>query len=51
MLYHARIKVEGRLISLKCFKSAEDAARAYDKAAIHYFGEFASTNFRQAASE
>jgi hypothetical protein len=43
-LWHARINVSGKCISLKYFKSEIEAARAYNKAAIQYYGEFASLN-------
>lgn len=42
--WRARIMVNRREISLGCFDSKEDAARAYDAAALKYFGEFALTN-------
>jgi hypothetical protein len=36
---------ERRGISLRTFATAEEAARMYDAAAVHYFGEFAALNF------
>ena len=44
-VYYARIGLNGRSIRLGVFKSQEDAARAYDEAAIKYFGEYARLNF------
>jgi hypothetical protein len=41
----AHIKVMGKTIWLGSYKTEEEAARAYDRAAIKYFGEFAYTNF------
>lgn len=43
--YVAQIKVDNRTINLGCFDSAEEAARVRDRAALFYFGEFASLNF------
>lgn len=43
--YIARIRVNGNLIYLGFFKEPEKAARAYDCAAVRYFGEFACLNF------
>jgi hypothetical protein len=40
----SRIRVDGRNLALGCYATSEDAARAYDAAADHYFGEFAKTN-------
>lgn len=42
--YCAQIKSRGKLRRLGSFSSAIQAARAYDKAAVKRFGEFAMTN-------
>jgi hypothetical protein len=39
--WRAKIKINGRSKYLGCFTDIEDAAKAYEKAAIEYFGEFA----------
>ncbi len=44
--YKARIVVKGRNINLGHYSDPEEVARAYDKGALKYFGEFARTNFR-----
>lgn len=41
----AMIKVAGRQVFLGTFVAPEDAARAYDKAAALYHGDFATLNF------
>lgn len=41
----AQIKLEGQAIYLGSFPDAISAAKAYDKAAVAYFGEFANPNF------
>jgi hypothetical protein len=44
-LWAAKIKYMDKTIWLGRFKSEIDAARAYDRAAIKYHGEFARLNF------
>jgi hypothetical protein len=43
--YIAEICVKGKRIKIGRFKILEEAARAYDRAAIKYHGEFARINF------
>jgi len=43
--WRAEIRVNGVNYSLGYFTSEEDAARAYDAAALQHFGEFAKVNF------
>lgn len=47
----AMIQYRGKKNFLGRFASAEEAARAYDRAAVEIYGEFAKTNFATAAME
>ena len=44
-LWRAAITVNGKRPYLGCFKLKEDAARAYDDAAVKFFGPFPQLNF------
>ncbi len=43
--YRPQIMVNGRNIKLGSYKDPVDAAKAYDEAAVKYFGPFARLNF------
>jgi hypothetical protein len=42
--WQAMIKVNNRVHCLGCYRNPKNAARAYNKAALHFFGEFAYLN-------
>ncbi|WP_163665388.1 HNH endonuclease [Adonisia turfae] len=42
--WQAHITVDGKKKNLGCHKNEQDAAKAYDAAALEYFGEFANLN-------
>lgn len=44
-LYRARIMYYGKSVGLGRFKDETEAAKAYDAAAVHLFGEFAYVNY------
>jgi hypothetical protein len=43
-MYRAYIYYKGKQIALGYYDNPEEAAAAYDKAAVFYFGEYARTN-------
>ena len=43
--WESKIETEERTTHLGRYKTSEQAARAYDEAAVRMFGEFAKTNF------
>lgn len=45
----AQIQIDGRAKHLGWHRAVEDAARAYDRAALQAYGEFAALNFEAAA--
>ncbi len=47
--WHAQIRTNGKRVHLGFFSTEEDAAKAYDRAALEAFGEYACTNFPESA--
>lgn len=48
--WYAQLRVDGRRIHIGAFPTPEDAARAYDEAALRHHGEFARLNFPEEAA-
>lgn len=46
-IWYAKIYPNGRDIYLGSFRDERRAAKAYDKAAVIYYGEYARTNFKE----
>jgi hypothetical protein len=49
--YQARITLDQKTEYLGCYPTPEEAARAYDLAAVQFFGAFARLNFPSWAGE
>ncbi len=49
--YHARICVNGKRIYLGKHPTPDEAARAYDKAARQWFGDYATLNFPETGEQ
>lgn len=45
-LYTVRIVIDGKHTHIGRYKTPEEAAKAYDEAALKYYGEFANLNFK-----
>lgn len=49
--WNVRIKINGKQKHIGNFECQIEAAKAYDRAALKYFGEFANPNFPQGVSQ